>query len=429
LKEINTSKELFKEAQSLMPGGVNSPVRAFKNIGGSPIFFKSAKGAFLYDEDHNEYVDFIGSWGPMILGHTHPKVVAAVNKQIEAGTSFGAPTKLESSVAKLIKQCVPSIEKIRMVNSGTEATMSCIRLARGCTGKNKIIKFTGCYHGHADSLLVKAGSGVSTFGLPDSPGVPAELASLTISCPYNDKEHFLRVFDEIKNDLAAIIIEPVAGNMGFVPADKSFLELVREVSLQNNSILIFDEVMSGFRVSLGGAQELYGIKPDLTALGKVIGAGLPVGAFGGRADLMDQLAPEGPIYQAGTLSGNPLAMAAGEALLTELIKTDPYKSLEMKASYLLDGMAKIMKSNNIDFVKNQMGGMFGFFFTSEMPNNFEDVVATSDSIFINFLNACIANGIYFAPSKYEAGFISTQHDENILNMVLEKIELIVKEGL
>ena len=354
MKKINTSKELFEEAKELMPGGVNSPVRAFKNIGGSPIFFKSAKGAFLYDEDENEYVDFIGSWGPMIMGHTHPKIVAAVNKQIEAGTSFGAPTRLESNVAKLIKQCVPSIEKIRMVNSGTEATMSCIRLARGCTGKNKIIKFTGCYHGHADSLLVKAGSGVSTFGLPDSPGVPPELASLTISCPYNDKEHFLRVFDEIKNDLAAIIIEPVAGNMGFVPADKSFLELVRTVSEQNNSILIFDEVMSGFRVSLGGAQELYDIKPDLTALGKVIGAGLPVGAFGGRADLMDQLAPDGPIYQAGTLSGNPLAMAAGEALLTELIKTDPYKSLEMKASYLLEGMAKIMAANNIDFVKNQM---------------------------------------------------------------------------
>ncbi|MDB4252732.1 glutamate-1-semialdehyde 2,1-aminomutase [Gammaproteobacteria bacterium] len=429
MKKINTSEELFKEAQTLMPGGVNSPVRAFKNIGGSPIFFKSAKGAFLYDEDDNEYVDFIGSWGPMIMGHTHPKVVAAVKKQIDSGTSFGAPTRLESNVAKLIQKSVPSIEKIRMVNSGTEATMSCIRLARGCTGKNKIIKFTGCYHGHADSLLVKAGSGVSTFGLPDSPGVPVELASLTISCPYNDKEHFLRVFDEVKDDLAAIIIEPVAGNMGFVPGDKSFLELIREVSAQNKSILIFDEVMSGFRVALGGAQELYNIKPDLTALGKVIGAGLPVGAFGGRADLMDQLAPEGPIYQAGTLSGNPLAMAAGEALLTELIKTDPYKSLEMKASYLLNAMSKIMESNNIDFVKNQMGGMFGFFFASKMPNNFDDVVATNDKVFVNFLNACMANGIYFAPSKYEAGFISTMHDENVLNTVIEKIELITKEGL
>ena len=256
-------------------------------------------------------------------------------------------------------------------------------------------------------MLVKAGSGVSTFGLPDSPGVPKDLASLTISCPYNDKDHFLRIYDEVKDDLAAIIIEPVAGNMGFIPADKSFLELLREVSKKNNSILIFDEVMSGFRVALGGAQELYNVQPDLTALGKVIGAGLPVGAFGGKADLMDQLAPEGPIYQAGTLSGNPLAMAAGEALLSELIKTDPYKSLEMKASHLLDRIAAIMDMHNIDFVKNQMGGMFGFFFAKSMPNNFDDVVATDDSIFKSFLNACIANGIYFAPSKYEAGFIST----------------------
>ena len=429
MKKTNTSKELYKEAQGLMPGGVNSPVRAFKNIGGSPIFFKSANGAFLYDEDDNEYIDFIGSWGPMIMGHTNPKVVAAVKKQIESGTSYGAPTKLESNVAKLIKQCVPSIEKIRMVNSGTEATMSCIRLARGFTGKNKIIKFSGCYHGHVDSLLVKAGSGVSTFGLPDSPGVPKDLASLTISCPYNDKDHFLRIYDEVKDDLAAIIIEPVAGNMGFIPADKSFLELLREVSKKNNSILIFDEVMSGFRVALGGAQELYNVQPDLTALGKVIGAGLPVGAFGGKADLMDQLAPEGPIYQAGTLSGNPLAMAAGEALLSELIKTDPYKSLEMKASHLLDRIAAIMDTHNIDFVKNQMGGMFGFFFAKSMPNNFDDVVATDDSIFKSFLNACIANGIYFAPSKYEAGFISTKHDENILNTVVEKVGIIIKEGL
>ena len=429
MKKITTSQELFTEAQTLMPGGVNSPVRAFRNIGGSPIFFKSAKGAFLYDEDGNEYIDFIGSWGPMIMGHTHPKVVAAVKNQIESGTSFGAPTKLESNVAKLIKQCVPSIEKIRMVNSGTEATMSCIRLARGCTGKNKIIKFTGCYHGHVDSLLVKAGSGVSTFGLPDSPGIPEDLASLTISCPFNDKEFFLRVFDEVKDDLAAIIIEPVAGNMGFIPADKSFLELLREVSQKNNSVLIFDEVMSGFRVALGGAQQLYDIKPDLTALGKVIGAGLPVGAFGGRADLMDQLAPEGPIYQAGTLSGNPLAMAAGEALLSELIKTDPYKSLEMKASHLLDRIAALMRASNIDFVKNQMGGMFGFFFAKTMPSNFDEVVATDDGIFTKYLNACIANGIYFAPSKYEAGFISTQHDEHILNTVIEKVGIIIKEDL
>jgi len=429
LKKIDKSKALFEEAKDLMPGGVNSPVRAFKNIGGSPIFFKSGKGAYIYDEDGNEYIDFIGSWGPLIMGHTHPKIVHAIKSQLEAGTSFGSPTKIESNVAKLIKKCLPSIDKVRMVNSGTEATMSCIRLARGHTGRNKIIKFTGCYHGHVDSLLVKAGSGVSTFGLPDSPGVPDDLASLTISCPYNDKEYFLKVFDEVKKDLAAIIIEPVAGNMGFIPADKSFLELLRNVSEQNKSILIFDEVMSGFRVALGGAQELYNIKPDLTALGKVIGAGLPVGAFGGKASIMDQLAPDGPIYQAGTLSGNPLAMAAGEALLTELIKINPYKTLEMKSSYLLDGMADIMKANNINFVKNQMGGMFGFFFSKNMPRNFDDVVSTNDNIFNNFLNACIGQGIYFAPSKYEAGFMSTEHDEEILKNVLDKIKKIIEEGL
>lgn len=429
MKKIDKSKALFEEAKDLMPGGVNSPVRAFKNIGGSPIFFKSGKGAYIYDEDGNEYIDFIGSWGPLIMGHTHPKIVHAIKSQLEAGTSFGSPTKIESNVAKLIKKCLPSIDKVRMVNSGTEATMSCIRLARGHTGRNKIIKFTGCYHGHVDSLLVKAGSGVSTFGLPDSPGVPDDLASLTISCPYNDKEYFLKVFDEVKKDLAAIIIEPVAGNMGFIPADKSFLELLRNVSEQNKSILIFDEVMSGFRVALGGAQELYNIKPDLTALGKVIGAGLPVGAFGGKASIMDQLAPDGPIYQAGTLSGNPLAMAAGEALLTELIKINPYKTLEMKSSYLLDGMADIMKANNINFVKNQMGGMFGFFFSKNMPRNFDDVVSTNDNIFNNFLNACIGQGIYFAPSKYEAGFMSTEHDEEILKSVLDKIKKIIEEGL
>jgi glutamate-1-semialdehyde 2,1-aminomutase len=429
LKKIDKSKALFEEAKDLMPGGVNSPVRAFKNIGGSPIFFKSGKGAYIYDEDGNEYIDFIGSWGPLIMGHTHPKIVHAIKSQLEAGTSFGSPTKIESNVAKLIKKCLPSIDKVRMVNSGTEATMSCIRLARGHTGRNKIIKFTGCYHGHVDSLLVKAGSGVSTFGLPDSPGVPDDLASLTISCPYNDKEYFLKVFDEVKKDLAAIIIEPVAGNMGFIPADKSFLELLRNVSEQNKSILIFDEVMSGFRVALGGAQELYNIKPDLTALGKVIGAGLPVGAFGGKASIMDQLAPDGPIYQAGTLSGNPLAMAAGEALLIELIKINPYKTLEMKSSYLLDGMADIMKANNINFVKNQMGGMFGFFFSKNMPRNFDDVVSTNDNIFNNFLNACIGQGIYFAPSKYEAGFMSTEHDEEILKSVLDKIKKIIEEGL
>ena len=323
MNKIEKSLELFLEAKQLMPGGVNSPVRAFKNIKSNPIFFKSAKGPFLYDVDDNKYIDYIGSWGPMIMGHSHEKIIEAVKRQVELGTSYGAPTGLETDVAKLIKQAVPSIEKIRMVNSGTEATMSAIRLARGFTNKEKIIKFDGCYHGHVDSLLIKAGSGVSTFGLPDSPGVPKDLAKLTYSVPYNDIDAFTKIFEEIKDDVAAVIVEPIAGNMGFVPGSENFLRTIREITIKNNSLLIFDEVMSGFRVSLGGAQEIYNIKPDLTALGKVIGGGLPVGAFGGSKKIMDYLAPEGPVYQAGTLSGNPLAMSAGSALLKLLIEKKP----------------------------------------------------------------------------------------------------------
>ena len=338
MNKIDKSLKLFKEAKLHIPGGVNSPVRAFKNINGNPIFFKKAKGSKLFDEDNNEYIDYIGSWGPMIMGHSHPKIIKAISKQVKLGTSYGAPTSIESETAKLIKQCVPSIEKIRMVNSGTEATMSAIRLARGFTKKNKIIKFDGCYHGHADSLLIKAGSGVSTFGLPDSPGVPPQLAKETLSCEFNNSKDFLKIFEKVKNDLAAVIIEPIAGNMGFIPSEPSFLKLIRKKTAQNKSILIFDEVMSGFRVSLGGAQEIYKIKPDLTTLGKIIGGGLPVGAFGGRKDIMDYLAPNGPVYQAGTLSGNPLAMAAGSALIKLLIKDNPYKSLEAKSKSMLEEM-------------------------------------------------------------------------------------------
>ena len=369
MNKIDKSKALFKEAEHLMPGGVNSPVRAFKNIKGNPIFFDKAKGAYLYDADNNEYIDYIGSWGPMIMGHSNPVIVEAIKNQVELGTSYGAPTALESEVARLIKECMPSIEKIRMVNSGTEATMSAIRVARGYTGKNKIIKFDGCYHGHVDSLLIKAGSGVSTFGLPDSPGVPEDLAKLTLSCSYNNEEEFVKVFDSIKDDLAAVIVEPIAGNMGFVPGDFNFLKTLRDLTSKNGSLLIFDEVMSGFRVSLGGAQEIFDIQPDLTALGKVIGGGLPVGAFGGKKEIMDCLAPVGPVYQAGTLSGNPLAMAAGSALLNLLIKENPYKELEKSASTLLEGMKDIMKSSGIPFSTNQIGGMFGFFFSEDLPKN------------------------------------------------------------
>ena len=407
-----------------MPGGVNSPVRAFGNVNSTPIFIKSASGAYLHDVDGNDYVDFIGSWGPMILGHSNPKIIKAIKDQADLGTSYGAPTEAETSIGELIRTVMPSIEKIRMVNSGTEATMSCIRLARGYTGRNKIIKFTGCYHGHVDSLLIKAGSGVSTFGLPDSPGIPEELARHTISVPYNDINAFLEVFESIKSELAAVIIEPIAGNMGFIPGDKDFLETLRTKTHESGSVLIFDEVMTGFRVSLGGAQELYGITPDLTALGKVIGGGLPVGAFGGKAKIMNFLAPEGPVYQAGTLSGNPLAVAAGKCLINELIKTNPYDELEANANYLLTNIKNEMFKQEIPFSFNQIGGMFGFFFTDEFPNNFDDVSASSDQYFESFFKDCLNQGIYFAPSKYEAGFISTKHTKKILDEVINKVKVI-----
>ena len=428
MNKIDKSIALFNQAKSLMPGGVNSPVRAFKNINGNPIFFEKAQGAYLYDADGNKYIDYIGSWGPMIMGHTHPEIVNAIKNQAELGTSYGAPTSLESNVAELIIKNVPSIEKIRMVNSGTEATMSSIRLARGFTNRDKIIKFDGCYHGHVDSLLIKAGSGVLTFGLPDSPGIPEDLAKHTITCPYNDSAAFIDVFNSVKDDLAAVIVEPIAGNMGFVPGTEEFLQTLRSYTESNNSLLIFDEVMSGFRVSLGGAQEIFGITPDITALGKVIGGGLPVGAFGGKKEIMDYLAPEGPVYQAGTLSGNPLAMAAGSTLLNLLIENNPYKKLEERTKLMLEGMYEIMSSAGIPFSTNQIGGMFGFFFSEELPLNIDDVAKTNDQTFSMFINACIKNGIYFAPSKFEAGFISSMHNNKVIDETLDVVGNIIKKG-
>jgi len=423
----NKSESLFEQAQTLMPGGVNSPVRAFKNVDGKPVFFKSAKGPILIDEDDNNYIDFIGSWGPMILGHSNPVVLNAIKAQLELGTSYGAPTSLESELARIIKSQVPSMEKIRMVNSGTEATMSCIRLARGFTGKNKIIKFTGCYHGHVDSLLVKAGSGVSTFGLPDSPGIPKELAALTYSCHYNDIEAVSKIANEIGDDLAAIIVEPIAGNMGFIPGEHGFLSTLRELCNKLDSLLIFDEVMSGFRVALGGAQSLYKIEPDLTALGKVIGGGLPVGAFGGKQSIMNQLAPMGPIYQAGTLSGNPLAMSAGIALLSALIKENPFDVLELASSEIMLHTKNLMNEKGIPFSTSSIGGMFGFFLSENFPKNFQDVLDTDDAMFKKFFNASLNQGIYFAPSKFEAGFISSTHDQAIIDQAKSKIEKAIKE--
>ena len=410
-----------------MPGGVNSPVRAFKNVDGKPIFFKSAKGPILIDEDDNQYIDFIGSWGPMILGHSNPVVLNAIRAQLELGTSYGAPTSLESILASLIKSQVPTMEKLRMVNSGTEATMSCIRLARGYTGKDKIIKFTGCYHGHVDSLLVKAGSGVSTFGLPDSPGIPSKLAALTYSCPYNDIEAVSEVVNEIGDDLAAIIVEPIAGNMGFIPGEHKFLSTLRELCNKSESLLIFDEVMSGFRVALGGAQSIYSIKPDLTALGKVIGGGLPVGSFGGKQSIMDQLAPIGPVYQAGTLSGNPLAMSAGVALLEAVINLNPFDELQIASSEIMLHIKNLMSEKGIPFSTSSIGGMFGFFLSENLPRNFEDVLKTDDEMFKKFFNAALNQGIYFAPSRFEAGFISSTHDQDIIDQTKYKIEKAIKE--
>ena len=410
-----------------MPGGVNSPVRAFKNVDGKPIFFKSAKGPILIDEDDNQYIDFIGSWGPMILGHSNPVVLNAIRAQLELGTSYGAPTSLESILASLIKSQVPTMEKLRMVNSGTEATMSCIRLARGYTGKDKIIKFTGCYHGHVDSLLVKAGSGVSTFGLQDSPGIPNKIAALTYSCPYNDIEAVSEVVNEIGGDLAAIIVEPIAGNMGFIPGEHKFLSTLRELCNKSESLLIFDEVMSGFRVALGGAQSIYSIKPDLTALGKVIGAGLPVGSFGGKQSIMDQLAPIGPIYQAGTLSGNPLAMSAGVALLEAVINLNPFDELQIASSEIMLHIKNLMNEKGIPFSTSSIGGMFGFFLSENLPRNFEDVLETDDEMFKKFFNAALNQGIYFAPSRFEAGFISSTHDQDIIEQTKCKIEKAIKE--
>lgn len=418
--KLNKSKELFLEAQKHIPGGVNSPVRAFKNIDGNPIFFQSAKGPYLTDADGNQFIDYIGSWGPMILGHSNPIILNAIKSQLELGTSYGAPTAIETDLAALIKSQY-NIDKLRMVNSGTEATMSCIRVARGATQRDKIVKFTGCYHGHVDSLLVKAGSGVSTFGLPDSPGIPASLAEHTASLEYNNIEEINDFMQTHGESVAAIIVEPIAGNMGYIPGHDDFLLALRTACDKYGSILIFDEVMSGFRVALGGAQQLYGITPDLTAFGKVIGGGLPVGAFGGKAELMNMLAPEGPIYQAGTLSGNPLAMAAGSALLNELIKENPYRSLEIMANQLLTGMAEIFQSKSIPFVYGASGGMFGFFIAEEMPANFEDVSKTDSELFKRVYLGCLEEGVYFAPSKFEAGFISTTHVENVIDETLAKV--------
>ena len=415
-----SNEELFNAAKQHIPGGVNSPVRAFKSVSGTPVFFKKAKGAYVYDADDKSYIDYVGSWGPMILGHAHPKVIKAVQQTAENGLSFGAPTEIETTMANLICEIIPSIEKVRMVSSGTEAAMSAIRLARGVTGRDKIIKFEGCYHGHADSLLVKAGSGALTLGVPTSPGVPADLAQHTLTLDYNNPEQLRQVFSEMGDQIAAVAVEPVAGNMNCVPATREFLQTMRELCDQYESVLLFDEVMSGFRVALGGAQSVYGIKPDITALGKVIGGGMPVGAFGGPAKIMDHLAPDGPVYQAGTLSGNPVAMAAGLTTPQLLSEDGVFEELEQKTNALTEGMKTAAKQAGIGLTSNSMGGMFGLFFSdADKVETFADVMACNQEQFKQFFHGMLAAGVYFAPSAFEAGFISMAHSSEDIDKTIE----------
>ncbi|MCK5892943.1 MAG: glutamate-1-semialdehyde 2,1-aminomutase [Endozoicomonadaceae bacterium] len=420
---MNRSESLFQQAQRHIPGGVNSPVRAFKGVGGTPIFFHHAAGAWMYDEDGKGYIDYVGSWGPMIVGHNHPQVIAAVQAQVELGLSFGAPTAIEISVADKLCELVPSMEMVRMVNSGTEATMSAIRLARGYTGRDKIIKFEGCYHGHSDSLLVKAGSGALTLGVPDSLGVPADLAAHTITLTYNDIESVYKAFAEIGDKIACVIVEPVAGNMNCILPVSGFLEGLREVCDEHGSVLIFDEVMTGFRVSLGGAQAFYGVMPDLTTLGKIIGGGMPVGAFGGRREIMEYIAPLGPVYQAGTLSGNPVAMFAGLTVLNLISELGFHDQVTARVIRLLAGLQARADAANIPFTVSQAGAMFGLFFTDQPHvERFDQVMRCNSERFGHFFHAMLDEGIYLAPSAFEAGFISSAHGDTEIDKTLAAAE-------
>ena len=413
------SHELFTRALQLMPGGVNSPVRAFKSVGGEPFFAKRAEGAYLIDVDGNRYVDYIGSWGPMIAGHAHPKVLEAVARVMVDGLSFGVPNALEVTMAETITRLMPSCEMVRMVNSGTEATLSAIRLARGATGRNRIVKFEGCYHGHGDSFLVKAGSGMLTLGVPDSPGVPKALADLTLTLPYNDREAATKMFDACGSEIAALIIEPIVGNANCILPRDGFLQHLRDLCTRHGTVLIFDEVMTGFRVALGGAQQRYGITPDLSTFGKIIGGGMPVGAYGGRADLMRQIAPSGPIYQAGTLSGNPVAMAAGLATL-ELIQAPGFhEALEANTHRLCDGLEAAAREAGVAVTTNRSCAMFGLFFTDRNVETYADAVACDRGAFNRFFHGMLRRGVYFAPSAFEAGCLSSAHGDAEIAHTLE----------
>jgi len=425
---MSRSHELFIQAQQHIPGGVNSPVRAFRGVGGDPVFFKHGEGAFITDEDDKQYIDYVGSWGPMILGHAHPKVIAAVEEAIGDGLGFGAPTRIEIEMADKVCELVPSIELVRMVSSGTEATMSAIRLARGYTGRDKIVKFEGCYHGHSDSLLVKAGSGALTLGVPSSAGVPVALAEHTITLDYNDLDKVRETFAHLGGQIACIIVEPVAGNMNCVPPLPGFLEGLRSICDEYETVLIFDEVMTGFRVALGGAQELYKVTPDLTTLGKVIGGGLPVGAFGGKREIMEKIAPLGPVYQAGTLSGNPVAMAAGLATLEEIAQPGFFAALTERTEQLARGLVTRAKAFDIPLVTNHVGGMFGLFFTEEpLIKDYYQVTNCNVERFKLFFHGMLEQGIYLAPSAFEAGFVSAAHGEREIKNTLISAEQVFSQ--
>ncbi len=405
------SEKLFAQAQKVIPGGVNSPVRACRSVDANPLFIQRAEGSRVFDADGNAYIDYVGSWGPMILGHRHPEVVAAIQGVLERGTSFGAPTDLETELAEMVVEAVPSVEMVRMVNSGTEATMSAIRLARGVTGRDLLIKFDGCYHGHADTLLVAAGSGVATLGIPGSPGVPQAFVQNTLSLPYNDVERVANVVSKNGDKIAAIIVEPVAGNMGLVPPEEGFLQTLRKLTQDHGIILIFDEVMTGFRVAYGGAQALYGIMPDITCMGKVIGGGLPVGAYGGEREIMRKIAPEGPVYQAGTLSGNPVAMAAGIATLKSLQEPGFYEILEARSAMLEAGLREAVRKAGLPAVTNRVGSMLGLFFTEKRVSDFAGAQTSDLTMFAKYFKGMLERGIYLAPSQYEALFVSSAHNE------------------
>jgi glutamate-1-semialdehyde 2,1-aminomutase len=412
------SEEIFAAAQKLMPGGVSSPVRAFKSVGGQPIVFDRVKGAYIWDVDGNQYIDYVGTWGPAICGHAHPDVISALHEALEKGTSFGAPSALENVLAEMVIDAVPSIEMVRFVNSGTEACMAVLRLMRAFTGRDKIIKFEGCYHGHADMFLVKAGSGVATLGLPDSPGVPKSATSNTLTAPYNDLEAVKALFEENPEEIAGVILEPVVGNAGFIAPDAGFLEGLREITQEHGALLVFDEVMTGFRIAYGGAQEKFGITPDLTTLGKIIGGGLPVGAYGGRQEIMSMVAPAGPVYQAGTLSGNPLAMTAGIKTLELLQKPGNYEDLDRITKKLADGLLQIAKETGHAACGGQISGMFGFFFTEGPVHNYEDAKKSDLVKFSRFHRGMLERGIYLAPSQFEAGFTSLAHTDADIDQTL-----------